>query len=83
MDIRTLQYVVTLAEELHFGRAAQRHFISAQPFGQYVQRLEREVGARLFERSSRRVTVTPAGARFVDGARDVLQHLDRLARRCR
>ena len=34
MDIRTLQYVVTLAEELHFGRAARRHFISAQPFGQ-------------------------------------------------
>ena len=78
MDIRTLQYVVTLADELHFGRAAQRHFISAQPFGQHVQRLEREVGARLFERSSRRVTVTPAGARFVDGARDVLQQLDRL-----
>jgi DNA-binding transcriptional LysR family regulator len=78
MDIRTLQYIVTLAEELHFGRAAQRHFISAQPFGQHVQRLEREVGTRLFERSSRRVTMTPAGARFVDGARDVLHQLDRL-----
>jgi len=78
MDIRTLQYVVTLAEELHFGRAAQRHFISAQPFGQHVRRLEREVGARLFDRSSRRVTMTPAGARFVARARDVLRQLDGL-----
>ena len=78
MDIRTLQYVVTLAEELHFGRAAQRHFISAQPFGQYVQRLEREVGTRLFERTSRRVRLTPAGARFVERAREVLAELDRL-----
>ena len=78
MDIRTLQYVVTLAEELHFGRAAQRHFISAQPFGQHVQRLEREVGIRLFERSSRHVTMTPAGAKFVDRTRDVLQQLYRL-----
>ena len=44
MDIRTLRYVVTLAEELRFGRAASRHFISAQPFGQHVQRLERGWG---------------------------------------
>src|SRR3954470_15517580 len=45
MEIKALRYVVTLAEELHFGKAAQRHFISAQPFGQQVRRLEREVGA--------------------------------------
>lgn len=78
MDIRALRYVVTLAEELHFGRAAGLHFISAQPFGQQVQRLERELGVRLFERTSRRVSLTPAGARFVDRARMILAELDQL-----
>ncbi|MQA32115.1 LysR family transcriptional regulator [Modestobacter roseus] len=78
MDIRTLRYVVTLAEELHFGRAARRHFIAAQPFGQHVQRLEREVGARLFDRTSRRVAITPAGERFVAQVRVVLAEVDAL-----
>lgn len=78
MDIRALRYVVTLAEELHFGRAARRHFISAQPFGQRVQRLEREVGARLFERTSRRVRLTATGERFVEQARSVLAELEGL-----
>lgn len=49
MDVQALLYVVTLSEELHFGRAAQAHYISAQPFGQRVQRLERELGTRLFD----------------------------------
>ncbi|WP_322768618.1 LysR family transcriptional regulator [Frankia sp. Cr1] len=78
MEIQALRYVVTLAEELHFGRAAKRHFISAQPFGQAVQRLEREVGSRLFERTSRRVSLTSAGARFVGRARVVLAELEGL-----
>jgi DNA-binding transcriptional LysR family regulator len=78
MEIQTLRYVVTLAEELHFGRAAQRHFISAQPFGQQVRRLEREVGADLFERTSRRVSLTQTGERFVQQARVVLAELEGL-----
>lgn len=78
MDIRTLRYVVTLAEELHFGRAAERHFISAQPFGQHVKRLEREVGTRLFERTSRRVRLTAAGELFVERARTALAQIDLL-----
>jgi DNA-binding transcriptional LysR family regulator len=78
MEIRTLRYVVTLAEELHFGRAAERHYISAQPFGQHVQRLEREVGARLFDRTSRRVRLTATGERFVERARAVLAELEGL-----
>ncbi|HET9653907.1 MAG TPA: LysR family transcriptional regulator [Kineosporiaceae bacterium] len=68
MEIQALRYVVTLAEELHFGRAAGRHFISAQPFGQRVQHLERELGVRLFERTSRRVALTAAGEQFVQRA---------------
>lgn len=78
MEIQTLRYVVTLAEELHFGRAAERHFISAQPFGQHIQRLEREIGTRLFERTSRRVALTPAGERFVERARTVLTQVELL-----
>ncbi|HET9653919.1 MAG TPA: LysR family transcriptional regulator [Kineosporiaceae bacterium] len=78
MEIQALRYVVTLAEELHFGRAARRHFISAQPFGQQVQRLERELGVRLFQRTSRRVSLTAPGERFVERARAVLAELDGL-----
>ena len=78
MEIQALRFVVTLAEELHFGRAAKRHFISAQPFGQHVQRLEHELGARLFERTSRRVSLTPAGERFVERAQAVLADLEEL-----
>ncbi|WP_413799784.1 LysR family transcriptional regulator [Streptomyces iranensis] len=83
MEIRSLRYVVTLAEELHFGRAAKRHHISQQPFGQYIRRLEREVGASLFERTSRRVTLTPTGVWFVAEARVLLEAVDQLAERAR
>jgi DNA-binding transcriptional LysR family regulator len=75
MEIQTLRYAVTLAEELHFGRAAERHFISAQPFGQHIKRLEREVGTRLFERTSRRVRLTTAGELFVQRAQAVLAQI--------
>lgn len=78
MDVQALRYVVTLAEELHFGRAAQAHYISPQPFGQRVQKLERELGVRLFDRTSRRVMLTPVGERFVERARLVLTEFDRL-----
>jgi DNA-binding transcriptional LysR family regulator len=78
MDIRSLQYAITLAEELHFGRAAQRHFISAQPFGRHIQELERKLGVRLFERTSRRVTVTPEGMQVVAEAQAILAAVDAL-----
>ncbi|WP_432041984.1 LysR family transcriptional regulator [Streptomyces cadmiisoli] len=78
MDIRELRYAVTLAEELHFGRAARRHYISAQPFGRHIQRLEREVGVALFARTSRRVTLTAAGERFIGQARSILAAIDAL-----
>ncbi|WP_053847361.1 LysR family transcriptional regulator [Streptomyces sp. NRRL B-24085] len=78
MDIRALRYAVTLAEELHFGRAAQRHYISPQPFGRHIQRLERELGTKLFERTSRRVTLTPEGERLIAEARALLDTVDSL-----
>lgn len=78
MDVRSLRYAVTLADTLHFGRAAQVHYIAAQPFGRRIQALEREVGAPLFARTSRRVALTPAGERFLPRARQVLAQLDAL-----
>ncbi|MDD7968558.1 LysR family transcriptional regulator [Actinomycetospora lemnae] len=79
MDIRELRYVVTLAEERHFRKAAERHYIAPQAFGRHVRALEKEVGARLFDRTSRRVDLTPAGTRLVERARDVLARVDDLA----
>jgi DNA-binding transcriptional LysR family regulator len=78
MDIRSLRYAITLAEELHFGRAAQRHYIGAQPFGRHIQNLERELGVRVFERTSRRVSVTPAGAQVLAEAQAIVDAVDAL-----
>src|SRR5882757_7629872 len=78
VDIQSLRYAVTLAEELHFGRAAQRHFISQQPFGRHIQRLEHELGFALFNRTSRRVALTAAGERVIAEARTILAGFDGL-----
>jgi DNA-binding transcriptional LysR family regulator len=78
MDLRSLRYAVTLAETLHFGRAADLHYIAAQPFGRRIQALERELGTPLFTRTSRRVALTAAGERFVPRARKILAQLDAL-----
>lgn len=80
MDVRSLRYALTLADELHFGRAARAHYITAQAFGRRIQELEREVGAKLFHRTSRRVALTPAGERFLPRARRVLAQMDDLMR---
>jgi DNA-binding transcriptional LysR family regulator len=80
MDVRSLRYALTLADELHFGRAAHAHYIAPQPFGRRIQQLERELGTKLFERTSRRVALTPAGERFLPRARRVLAQLDDLMR---
>lgn len=72
MELRALQYFVTVAEELHFGRAAQRLRIVQPAVSQQITRLERELGVRLLDRTSRRVRLTPAGERVLDAAREAL-----------
>jgi DNA-binding transcriptional LysR family regulator len=83
MELRQLHYFVTLAEELHFGHAAAREHIVQSALSQQIQRLEREVGTRLFERDTHHVQLTPAGSAFLVDARQILAHADRAARAAR
>ncbi|GAB2855189.1 LysR substrate-binding domain-containing protein [Actinoallomurus bryophytorum] len=79
MELRQLRYFVTLAEELHFGRAAAREHIVQSALSQQLQRLERELGVRLLERSTHHVGLTTAGAAFLVEARQIIAHVDRAA----
>jgi DNA-binding transcriptional LysR family regulator len=79
IELRQLRYFVTVAEELHFGRAAVREHIAPSALSQQVQRLERILGVLLIERTTRHVELTPAGERFLIEVRQILDHVDRAA----
>ncbi|WP_439380785.1 LysR family transcriptional regulator [Amycolatopsis lexingtonensis] len=72
LDLRLVRYFVTVADELHFGRAAARLYISQPALSKQIRRLEAEVGAPLLVRDSRHVTLTPRGERFLHLARQLL-----------
>jgi DNA-binding transcriptional LysR family regulator len=65
VELRLLRYVIAVAEELHFGRAARRLHLSAPALSKQVKDLEHDLGYALFERRTREVLLTPAGAAFV------------------
>lgn len=73
---RSLKAFVVVAEELHFGRAARRLYISQPPLSQQIRQLEEEVGAQLLTRSTRSVQLTPAGKLMLERARQMLAEAD-------
>ncbi|MFF1678189.1 LysR family transcriptional regulator [Streptomyces sp. NPDC058256] len=80
MELRHLNAFIAVAEELHFGRAAQRLQMAQPPLSQQVRRLEKELGVQLFERNTRSVRLTTAGRSFLEPARTVLHDLDQARR---
>ncbi|MGA6152764.1 LysR family transcriptional regulator [Stenotrophomonas sp. NPDC087984] len=79
MELQQMRYVVAVAETNSFTRAAERCLVVQSALSHQVARLERELGARLFERTSRRVRLTPAGEAFLPAARQCLDAAERAA----
>ena len=72
LDLRLVRYFVAVAEELHFGRAAAKLYISQPALSKQIRKLEEQVGTPLLVRDSRHVLLTPRGQRFLEDARRLL-----------
>lgn len=79
-DPRSLKMFLVLTEELHFGRAAARLNMSQPPLSKHIQRMEEELGVRLFDRDQRNVRITPAGVEFARQANLLLAQASRAVR---
>jgi LysR family transcriptional regulator, hydrogen peroxide-inducible genes activator len=76
MNLRDLRYLVALADERHFGKAAERCFVSQPTLSAQIRKLEEYLGVPLVERQPKRVALTETGAKIVQRARHVLQEAD-------
>ncbi|MEV7286095.1 LysR family transcriptional regulator [Streptomyces sp. NPDC093252] len=79
MELHQMRYVVAVAETNSFTRAAERCHVVQSALSHQIARLEHELGAKLFERTTRRVRLTPAGTAFLPAARQCLDAADRAA----
>ncbi|CKI36971.1 LysR family transcriptional regulator [Mycolicibacterium smegmatis] len=80
MELRQLRYFVTVADELNFGRAAERLRIAGPSLSQQIKALERDLKVTLFDRDRRSVTLTSAGSALLPGARALIAQADELRR---
>ncbi|WP_433525373.1 LysR family transcriptional regulator [Nocardia pseudovaccinii] len=83
MELRTLRYFVVVAEELHFGRAADRRRTTQPPLSRAIRQLEQELGCELLRRSPNGVALTPLGELLYKDARALLAQADRARPRVR
>lgn len=77
MEVQQAQAFLAVVEELHFGRAAARLQMGQPPLSRMIQKLERQLGAELFRRSSRSVSITTAGQALIKPAQDLVEASDR------
>ena len=76
IELRQLRYFVAVAEELHFGRAAERLHMSQSPLSRAIRELERDLGVVLFVRTTRSVELTASGSVLLERSRRALAEID-------
>ena len=76
MNLRDLNYIIAVADTHHFGKAAERCFVSQPTLSGQIKKLEEELGIAIFERSKRSVEITPVGEEIVAHARQIMEQSD-------